>query len=330
MTLKHKRIAATIVIYAIIIVILILVFDMTSNWLEKISPCLRMVLHGETQISSTGNAETPCDWVEPSRVIYDHELVVFSKGNYIVEIEGIEYSCPQHTYIIVPCGRLHASWSTGERGHRYWAHFDWIWQEPQDNTPIFTYHPAKPHTELYRQAPDFISKKIQYGQIQAPEKIYDLLERLCTLQYSNDSYNRLNSRPIFLEILLELLHPHYFEDQISSSILDPAYRVRELIKQLVFSGRDIPAMQELASTLGYSYSHLCREFHSKYGIPPLKYVHALQISRAKALLSDTDLSISEISYRVGFNDSNYFTQLFKKTTGLTPSLFRRTKWNASD
>lgn len=301
-----------------------------TDWLKKISPCLHQINPGETQVSYTGQADTPTDWVEPLRVIYDHELVIFSKGSYIVEIDGVEYPCPQHTYIIVPCGRLHASWSTGQRGHRYWAHFDWTWQDQQSDTPIFTYHPARSRAKLYRHAPHYVPNRIIHGQIAMPEKMYDLAERLCALQYLGGSYNRLVSRAILLEILVGLLHPNDYDDRVSSSILDPASRARELIKQSVARDREIPPIQELLGSTGYSYAHLCRAFRGRYGISPLKYVHALRVSRAKMLLSDTGLSISEIAYRVGFNDTNYFTQLFKKMTGLTPSAFRRGRWSVTN
>ncbi|MBN8712135.1 MAG: hypothetical protein BGO12_23005 [Verrucomicrobia bacterium 61-8] len=74
----------------------------------------------------------------------------------------------------------------------------------------------------------------------------------------------------------------------------------------------------------YSYEHLCRLFRAEYGIPPLKYVRGLRIDRAKLLLNDTILSVSEIAYRVGFSDPVYFSELFRKITGSPPSEYWKT------
>ena len=54
----------------------------------------------------------------------------------------------------------------------------------------------------------------------------------------------------------------------------------------------------------------------------MNYLQKLRIDLAKILLSKTEIPISEVSLRVGFTDPNYFTKLFKKTTGVTPSKYR--------
>ena len=54
-----------------------------------------------------------------------------------------------------------------------------------------------------------------------------------------------------------------------------------------------------------------------------QYLNALRIGKAKELLEATDMRSSQISQEVGYNDSHYFSYLFKKTTGATPSEYRR-------
>ena len=48
----------------------------------------------------------------------------------------------------------------------------------------------------------------------------------------------------------------------------------------------------------------------------------LRIDMAKIILANTELPVSEVAGRVGYSDSNYFTKIFKKMTGSTPSAFR--------
>ncbi|MBP5774302.1 MAG: helix-turn-helix transcriptional regulator [Clostridiales bacterium] len=55
----------------------------------------------------------------------------------------------------------------------------------------------------------------------------------------------------------------------------------------------------------------------------MSYLQKLRLDLGKILLTKTDLPVSEISLRVGYPDSNYFTKLFKKTEGMTPTQYRK-------
>jgi len=78
----------------------------------------------------------------------------------------------------------------------------------------------------------------------------------------------------------------------------------------------------LARSIGIHRSLLCRLFKQKMGITPVKYLISLRIQKALSLLKETDLRISEIAYRVGYNDPNYFTKEIRRTTGISPREFR--------
>ncbi|QDH23681.1 helix-turn-helix domain-containing protein [Saccharibacillus brassicae] len=61
--------------------------------------------------------------------------------------------------------------------------------------------------------------------------------------------------------------------------------------------------------------------HNKEGFS--EYLNKIRVSRAEELLREGEISISEISGRVGYSDPGYFTKVFKKQTGLSPSQYRR-------
>lgn len=65
-----------------------------------------------------------------------------------------------------------------------------------------------------------------------------------------------------------------------------------------------------------------RQFKSATGITPIQYLLRVRVARAAKLLKETSLNISEIAFRVGFNDSNYFSKQFKKILGHNPKVFR--------
>ena len=66
------------------------------SWLDRISPCLR-----EARLETSD-----ADWVAPLRVIYDHELVVFEDGNFVMEIDRVEHDFPDGSFAIIPPGLL--------------------------------------------------------------------------------------------------------------------------------------------------------------------------------------------------------------------------------
>ena len=75
------------------------------------------------------------------------------------------------------------------------------------------------------------------------------------------------------------------------------------------------------SNIGYSYF---RKMFKKYtGVPPVQYHLDLKILRAKEMLLNTDRSIKEISYDLGFQSIYYFSRIFKSKLGVSPSAIRK-------
>lgn len=68
--------------------------------------------------------------------------------------------------------------------------------------------------------------------------------------------------------------------------------------------------------------HLVHSFTKQLGISPINYVITKRIDESKSLLKTTNYSIRDISSIVGFSNSSYFSQMFKKMTGESPKIFR--------
>ena len=78
----------------------------------------------------------------------------------------------------------------------------------------------------------------------------------------------------------------------------------------------------LAQICGMSKYHFIREFKRITHYTPVMYVNVIRIELARRLLSEKNISISEVSERCGFENLSYFTKTFKKYTGVTPSELR--------
>lgn len=85
-------------------------------------------------------------------------------------------------------------------------------------------------------------------------------------------------------------------------------------------------LESLAKTIYISKHHLSHIFKSETGMSPIKYVITKRISEASRLLIETQDPIYEIANKVGYTDPVYFSQIFKKTVGISPQNFRN-KYN---
>ena len=66
-----------------------------------------------------------------------------------------------------------------------------------------------------------------------------------------------------------------------------------------------------------------RRFAAATGLTPIAYVQRLRVEDAKRRLERTDVSVDEISWRVGYEDAAFFRRLFKRTTGMAPGAYRK-------
>lgn len=80
--------------------------------------------------------------------------------------------------------------------------------------------------------------------------------------------------------------------------------------------------EELAAKLSTNQSHLARKFKEETKMTITAYQQMLRIRQAKHLLKTGNLSVEEIAWTIGYEDPSYFTRVFKKETGRTPSQYR--------
>lgn len=83
------------------------------------------------------------------------------------------------------------------------------------------------------------------------------------------------------------------------------------------------SLKTIAAASYLSPFHFARLFKKLTGATPHAYLAALRTARARSLLAETDLNITEISTRVGYSSPSHFTKSFRLATGMTPRAFRK-------
>ena len=82
-------------------------------------------------------------------------------------------------------------------------------------------------------------------------------------------------------------------------------------------------LQDVANEVHLSQSHFSTIFAQETGLTFTQYLTALRIGKARELLEATEMRSAQIATEVGYNDSHYFSYLFKKNTGATPGEYRK-------
>ena len=101
-----------------------------------------------------------------------------------------------------------------------------------------------------------------------------------------------------------------------------AHQISKVINYIENNYSQKLTLKLLSEVSGLSGSSFRRSFYNVVGLSPINYLLKLRLKKAALLLDSSDLSITEIAYRTGFSDSNYFIRQFKKFSGTSPLKYR--------
>ena len=86
---------------------------------------------------------------------------------------------------------------------------------------------------------------------------------------------------------------------------------------------DSITLDSLARFAHMNKYYLVHAFTHYTGVSPINYLNARRLQASKYLLVSTDYPITQIAASVGFSSPSYFSQVFKKNTGITPKVYRK-------
>lgn len=279
---------------------------MNSAWLLKILPSVNVIWEGEW----------PAGFREPPRYLFDHELVFVRKGRCRVFIEKALHELGEGDFIIIPPDTFHTSEAGPEGVHRFCLHFDWIRTTLQcPARALYTYAPQKPAKKYINPTPAFISQDCFTGKFRRHGPVDTLLTKLAAHWKNGDAFAETLCRGILLEIFAYLFSG---ENPTRAAVrsYELAYAAKTLLEK-----ESTTSIQSLLASLGYSYPHICRQFHASFGLTPSQYRNILRLQKAAKLLTQRTYTIAEVAHASGFNSAGYFTRKFRKYYGVPPHLW---------
>ena len=240
---------------------------------------------------------------ERTRGVKQYILIYCVEGQGWIHMNTKKYRVTPNHYFIIPKDTPHRygtidedSWSI------YWVHFA-----------------GRQASLLFKKyAPSLVPEVVP---IPFEERRINLFKDSLALLEGGYSMRNVEYANICLWQLLSSFTYHQYYEQTSplnsfSDLVDQSVRyMKEHIDQPL-------KVEELASHFNYSASHYFAIFKKGTGYSPLHYFNQLKIQQACQYLSFTSLSVKEICFALGFQDPLYFSRIFKKMMGMSPTQYR--------
>lgn len=140
----------------------------------------------------------------------------------------------------------------------------------------------------------------------------------------------VKKRELVLSALGELISSYMIVYRSNSEFSEPVDQIRSVIIRN-YAQPDF-ALDEAIRAMPFNYDYLRKLFKKEMGVTPLEYMTNLRMKKAETMLTamwTKDYSVSEIAQLCGFEDALYFSRVFKKHFGCSPSIFakRQSKQN---
>jgi AraC family transcriptional regulator, arabinose operon regulatory protein len=261
-------------------------------------------------------------YTHPDRLLDYHVFVFVTEGRMQVVEEGREYIIDAGEHLFLKKGLHHWGMPLTLPGTAwYWIHFNSTAEDERQMT--YKEHPPMPQLNYF--FPDHYEYRFQLPKHGTSTFHRTLRERLELLlaDYMNKKphgMTRISMQAylLFMELQQAWLPPTaHWETRRSTDYIDG--RVMAYLMQ--HSEEDYDS-GKLAGHMNLNYSYLSAAFKKLTGRSILEVHTKLRMNRAIELMRTTSMPITEISERLGYRNPFYFSRVFRKTTGESPSAYR--------
>jgi AraC-like DNA-binding protein len=235
--------------------------------------------------------------VAVGRTLAEYQIIYITKGRGVFEAS-------KQTHVIVP-GSIMVVFPGVP--HFYKPEYEVGWTE-------YWVGFKGPHADALCQQ-GFLSPKKPLYEVGLQNSLLAIYEQIFELVQSQQPLYQIRASSLVLTLIAEILSHERKAVQYTHSeqLVEKAKFVME---ENIYSDINLNGVGDM---LGVSTSHLNAVFKSYTAMTPYQYFISIKIRKAKELLEREDFAIKEVAFRLGFDDPYYFSRLFKKKTGITPS-----------
>ncbi|WAM33356.1 AraC family transcriptional regulator [Caldicellulosiruptor morganii] len=242
----------------------------------------------------------------------EFEIVYLEKGSASFSIDGQEYILSPRQFLFISCGSIHSGKAI---------------DCPEAYAIVFNLN------MLCSQEPDICKTKyikpVEERKVLVPNLIEDtflemlIFDLIKTWKEKNYGYELYIKSNLFL-IFYHLFNKGYVvESSINREFNSKLEKIKAALDYINSNYSDSLSIEKLSKITSLSKYYFCRLFKEITSLTPIDYINKLRIEKAIELLKNTNLSISEIAFEVGFNNVSYFIKIFKEYVGITPLQYKK-------
>ena len=245
-----------------------------------------------------------CDpgWLMEKAPAPNHIYLMLTGGSITYEVDNIEYRLTKGDALFVPQGAVRSAWNESRLPHQmYVVHFHYLGDG------------------------DRLSLLAAPRPIQIKSLPFDYMKQRFSLLTQRWLRKSFYSEAAIHGILLEMLAIANEEADLRDNPGKSNRIVMELQQYILEHYRRTITVPELAEHVDRTPNYVSHIFKVDTGLSISEYVQQIRISAACDLLTNSQMSVSEISDFLGFCEPSYFNRVFKKTTSLSPSAYIKEK-----
>lgn len=245
------------------------------------------------------------NWIHMTRELTDYELVLVTEGVLFIECDGTEYEVNEGEYLLMSPCKLQKGTRKGYCSF-YWVHFD---------AEVI----SKNEMESSEKNSQYLNIKKQ-SVCKYKERTIILLKEL---QDSDKRYRDQNLNNFLTGALITEMALQGRENSVSKELHSKEQLNSDIKTYISWHISEALRIEDLASYFEYNEKYLTTLFKKMNGIPLKQYILREKIEYAKSVLTESNTTVSEVAYSIGFSDVHNFSNAFKNITGMAPGVYRK-------
>lgn len=164
-------------------------------------------------------------------------------------------------------------------------------------------------------------ESLEFNTLIRDEALNNLFENIKREFLEEASYFKVKVKAELLNLMVYLLRNHLKAEKkfINDDYNEYVTITKQIISYINKNYQNTISLEKLSREIGVSKYHLCRIFKTITSCTIVEHINYIRCDKAKSLLATGDYTISQVSQICGFNTPSYFTKIYKRFMGITPS-----------
>ncbi|MBO2942646.1 AraC family transcriptional regulator [Paenibacillus sp. F411] len=255
-----------------------------------------------------------------------YQLIAAVEGPVYIRVGEQQYTLRSGESLLLLPWEQHTGWNRDERqGQFFWTQFSCspeinVFQTGGAGLKIVHAEKTELRTNEASHEDLLVIPKLHLSNQRFT--LLGLFEQLVTVSDTPQGYFRFQQTLLLGEIL-RLIAAGFLEQIDQHASFPTSYiTYRKLVNYLNHEYEKDISKENLEQAIQRKYGYLCQVFKKYADTTIISYIHELRVQRAKHLLLNTDKSVGDIATEIGYQDSFYFSRVFKRLEGLAPQHFR--------